>query len=220
MTPRLQCVSNWDLNTGNMFITEQLDYNREEEASAAAIMVPQLNPEQRDSYDRVLSTVLSGSGDSFFLNGPGGTGKTFVYRTLCHTLRGMGSIVICVASSGIATLLLPGGRTSHSMLRIPIEGLSPESFCSIDKEDDHAELFRSASLIIWDEVPMQHRFGPEAVSCTLMDIRDDCRPFGGLSVVFGGDFRQILPVVRRGSPKRIINASLSRSPLWKIIQVL
>jgi len=215
-----QPIFDWDLRTGNALIAEQLDYNREEESNIAANMVPQLNPEQKYSYDTVLSAVLSHSGGTFFLSGPGGTGKTFVYRALCHTLRGMGYIVICVASSGIAALLLPGGRTSHSMLKIPIEGLGPESFCSIDKEDSRADLLRSASLIIWDEVPMQHRFGPEAVSRTLMDIRDDARPFGGLTVIFGGDFRQILPVVRRGSPERIINASICRSSLWRNMQVL
>ena len=117
-----QPALDWDLHTGNTLITEQLDYNREEESNMAATMVPQLNLEQHHSYDAVLSAVLSGSGQTFFLSGAGGTGKTFVYRTLCHTLRGMGRIVICVASSGIAALLLPGGCTSHSMLKIPIEG--------------------------------------------------------------------------------------------------
>ena len=218
--PMPESTLDWDLHVGNSLITEQLDYNREHESSMAATMVPQLNPEQRSAYDAILAAVISGSGGPFFLSGAGGTGKTFVYRVLCHTLRGMGRIVICVASSGIAALLLPGGRTSHSMLRIPIEGLGPHSFCSIDKEDSRAELLRSASLIIWDEVPMQHRFGPETVSRTLVDIRDDPRPFGGLAVVFGGDFRQILPVVRRGRPEHIIGASLCRSSLWKKTQVL
>jgi hypothetical protein len=161
-------VFNWDLHLGNTFITEQLNYNREEESSMAAVMIPQLNREQRAAYDEVLSTVLSGSGRTFLLSGPGGTGKTYVYHT-----------IICMASSEIVSLLLPGGRTLHPMLKIPIEGLGPESFFSINKEEDRAELFRSASLIIWDEVPMQHRFGPKAFSRTLMDIRDDPRPFGG-----------------------------------------
>ena len=78
----------------------------------------------------------------------------------------------------------------------------------------------STPVIVWDEVPMQHRFGPEAISRTLADIRDDTRPFGGLTVVFGGDFRQILPVVRRGRPEHIIGASLCRSSLWKGTQIL
>uniref|UniRef100_A0A453CIS2 ATP-dependent DNA helicase n=1 Tax=Aegilops tauschii subsp. strangulata TaxID=200361 RepID=A0A453CIS2_AEGTS len=47
----------------------------------------------------------------------------------------------------------------------------------------------------------------------IMGIRD--RPFGGKTVVFGGDFRQVLPVVRRGSRGQIIDASLRSSHLWK-----
>ena len=53
-----QLVFNWDLHTGNTLITEQLNYNREEESSVAATMVPQLNPEQKSSYDAILSAVL------------------------------------------------------------------------------------------------------------------------------------------------------------------
>lgn len=60
----------------------------------------------------------------FFLDGHGGTGKTFVYITLCHALRGEGSIVLCVASTGVASLLLPGGRTAHSTFKIPIDNLN------------------------------------------------------------------------------------------------
>ena len=45
---------------------------------------------------------------------------------------------------------------------------------------------------------MQHRNAPEALDRTLRDIRDDDRPFGGITVVFGGDFQQILPVVPKG----------------------
>ena len=216
----LQPALDWNLHTGNALITEQLNYNCEEESNMAVTMVPQLNPKQQSSYNAVLSAVLSNSGKTFFLNRPGGTGKTFVYRALCHTLRGMGCIVLCVASSGIAALLLSGRQTSHSMLKIPIEGLGPESYCSIDKEDTHTKLLRAASLIIWNEVPMQHRFRPEAVSRTLMDIRNDPCPFGGLTVVFSGDFRQILPVVRRGSPERIIGASVCQSSIWQKVQVL
>lgn len=84
----------------------------------------------------------------------------------------------------------------------------------------HAELFRKTKLIIWDEVPMQHRYYVEAVDCTLQDIRDDRRPFGGITVVLGGDFRQILPVIPKGVREQIVGASLRRSSLWKDICVL
>ena len=55
---------------------------------------------------------------------------------------------------------------------------------------------RQVTLLIWDEVPMQHRFCFEAVDRMLQDIWNNDRFFGGLPVIMGGDFAQILPVVR------------------------
>ena len=48
------------------------------------------------------------------------TGKTFVYSLLLDTIRSRGDIAIAVASSGLAALLMPGGRTAHSRFGIPI----------------------------------------------------------------------------------------------------
>ena len=45
-------------------------------------------------------------------------------------------------------------------------------------------------------------------------------PFGNKIVVFGGDYRQILSVVKKGTTNDIINASFNRSVLWESIQVL
>ena len=129
---------------------------------------------------------------------PGGTGKTFVYNTLYCALCGQGKIAICVASSGIAALILIGGRTSHFRLKIPIE-IHEKSTCSIKKNSFEAELMRRADLLIYDEVTMQHRHCQEAVDCTLRDIRGNDNLFGVITVVFGGDFQQILPVIFKGS---------------------
>ena len=107
--------------------------------------------------------------------------------------------MICVASSGIASPLLLGGRTSHSTFKIPTE-IHEGSTCSIGKHSDLAELIKAADLVIWDEASMQHRHIHEAVDRSLRDIRHcEDKPFGGLTVVFGGDFKQILPVIVKGS---------------------
>lgn len=81
-------------------------------------------------------------------------------------------------------------------------------------------LLRATHLIIWDEITMQHRHAAEAVDRTLRDIRNTNKPFGGIPVVFGGDFQQILPVVPRGQREDIVGASLSRSSLWLHTRVL
>jgi hypothetical protein len=106
------------------------------------------------------------------------------------------------------------------MLKIPVEGINAQSFCSIQKNSQRADLLRRVTLIIWDEVGMQDRFAIEAVERTLRDIRNDPRPFGGVTLVFGGDFQQILPVVVRGSREDVVGASIQRSLLWEHIEVL
>jgi hypothetical protein len=74
-----------------------------------------------------------------------------------------------------------------------------------------AELIQQTSLLIYDEITMQHRHCQEAFDHTCRDICDSDMPFGGLTVVFGGDFQQILPVIVKGSRPEIVNASIRSS---------
>ena len=210
----------WEGMVENSLIGEQLSYNRDHERNLAEERLVRLNPEQLDAYQQIISSVDTQTGQTFFLNGPGGTGKTFVYNTVCNMVRSHGWIALCVASSGIASLLLCGGRTAHSMFKIPLS-LSPESTCPIPKEGRLAELIWNTRLIIWDEITMQHRYAAEAVDRTCRDILNvPDRPFGGITVVFGGNFQQILPVVPRGSREDVVSATILRSELWKHVRVL
>ncbi|XP_026459021.1 uncharacterized protein LOC113359642 [Papaver somniferum] len=63
-----------------------------------------------------------------------------------------------------------------------------------------ADLLCRADLIIWDEAPMMHRNGLEAFQRTLADIMMEKNGgnewFGRKTLVLGGDFRQILPIMR------------------------
>ena len=69
------------------------------------------------------------------------------------------------------------------------------------KKTHLAQLIQQTSLVIWDEAPVNHRHCFEALDRTLRDILSSNDPslakkqFGGLTVVFGGDFRQTLPVL-------------------------
>jgi len=67
---------------------------------------------------------------------------------------------------------------------------------------------------------MQHHHIHEAVDRTLQDIRHSDKPFGGLYIVFGGDFKQILPVIVKGSCAQIFGACIQRSHLWGSVQLL
>ncbi|XP_042041441.1 uncharacterized protein LOC121786909 [Salvia splendens] len=145
--------------------------------------------------------------------------------TLSAGIRSKGDIVLNVASSGIASLLLPGGRTAHSRFKIPVN-VNEDSMCNIKPVSALAELILRAKLIIWDEAPMIHKHCIEAVDRSFRDIMLGCnefsmdQPFGGKTVVFGGDFRQILPVIPNGTRQDVVNATINSSYLWRSCIVL
>jgi len=127
------------------------------------------NDDQRNAYETILNVVTNKGGKLFFVYGSGGTGKTFVWTTLLSRLRGQGKIVLAVASSRIASLLLMGSRTAHSRFKIPID-LHDESTCNITQQMKVAEFVHKVDLIIWDEAPMMHRRAFEVVDRTLRDL--------------------------------------------------
>ena len=130
------------------------------------------------------------------------------------------TILNIIIKPGIASLLLPGGRTAHSRFVIPLE-LMDNSTCGIKQNTHLAELIKEAKLIIWDEAPMTQRYAFEALDKTLRDILGFENPenreriFGGMTVLLGGDFRQILPVIPKAKRREVIQASINRSDLWK-----
>lgn len=217
-------VRNLDCDFQDKLIFDELNYDRDELERTHYSLLGSLTPEQRSVYDNIMSVVMSNSGGFFFLYGFGGTGKTYVWNTLSTAVRSKGMIVLNVASSGIASLLLPGGKTAHSTFCIPLV-TNEDSTCNIKQGSVKARLILQTKLIIWDEAPMLNKFCFEAVDRTMRDvmrIEDEenlHRPFGGKVVVFGGDFRQILPVIRKGSRHDIVSAATNSSPLWKNCKV-
>ncbi len=177
----------------NRLVEEELDYDQHSLTTDVNNVEDRLNDDQRSAYKTILNVVTNKEGKLFFMYGSGGTGKTFVWTTLLSRLRRQGKIMLVVASSGIASLLLLGGRTAHSRFKIPID-LHDESICNITQQMKVFELVHKVNLIIWDEASMMHRQAFEAVDRTLRDLMqlDDAQAtdkiFGGKTVVLGGDF--------------------------------
>jgi ATP-dependent DNA helicase PIF1 len=88
------------------------------------------------------------------------------------------------------------------------------------------QLVQVASLVIWDEALMTHRFAFEALDRSFRDIlatsspaaRD--LPFGRKVIVLGGDFRQTLPVIEGDSRLEIVHAAIINSTLWSHVHIL
>ncbi|KAB2620482.1 hypothetical protein D8674_043012 [Pyrus ussuriensis x Pyrus communis] len=169
--------------------------------------IERLNDDQKSAFNIIMGAVQRSDNATFFVDGPGGTGKTYLYRALLASLRRLGHIVLATASSGIAATILPGGRTAHSKFKIPLS-LDASSMCSIGKQSDLAKLIQKAKAIIWDEATMTHRHAFEALDRTFRDLTDIDLPFGGKIMIFGGDFRQVLPVIRKGTKSELIQASV------------
>ena len=122
-------------------------------------------------------------------------------------------ITSATATSGVAAAIMPEGRTAHSRFDIPLNP-TEKSICKTSKQSAKADLIRNARLIIWDEAPMAKKFAIESVDRTLQDIMSNKEPFGGKEVVFGGDFRQVLPVIPLATRQQTVNQSLVKSSLW------
>nr|VDD22599.1 unnamed protein product [Brassica oleracea] len=204
---------------GNSLWNQEMDYDVAEETLRHDSQYNLLNAEQRAIYESVLDSVDKKDGKLFFVHGAGGTGKTFLYQTIISRLRSRKQIILLVASSGIAALLLPNRRTAHSRFNIPLK-LDEDKLCNIKPGTMLAELIEKTDLIIWDEAPLTHKHAFEALDKTLKDIMSMKNPhakdqtFGGKTVLLGGDFRQILPVFPQGSRADIVLALRSHSYLW------
>uniref|UniRef100_A0A0R0IBC5 ATP-dependent DNA helicase n=1 Tax=Glycine max TaxID=3847 RepID=A0A0R0IBC5_SOYBN len=187
--------ANFPAYLDNSLILAELNYNNEELRSEFEHLFSHMTA---SIYNQIVEAVNKDEGGMFFLYGYG-------------------------ASSGIASLLLPGGRTAHSKFKIPVL-VFEDSTCNIHQGTQSAELLNQTSLIIWDEAPMAHKFCFEALDHSLRDIikhnSKDNKIFGGKVMVFGGDFRQILPVIPRGSRSDIVNATINSSYLWDHCQIL
>ncbi|KAH1137129.1 hypothetical protein GYH30_027208 [Glycine max] len=134
----------------------------------------------------------------YFLYDYGGTGKTFMWKTLTSTLRSQRQIVLVPTFDN--------------------------SICNIHQGSELAELLKVTKLIIWDEAPMAHKFCFEALDKSLRDImglgNESSTIFGGKVIAFGRDFHQILPVIPRGSRSYIIHSTINASYIWDHYEML
>jgi hypothetical protein len=200
----------------NRDLAVQLAYNQQEQHDIAINRVQLLNADQRLIYDSVMARTNGDYSQSnmVFVDAPGGTGKTFLFNTILASVRGQGKVAIAVASSAIAAQLLEGGCTAHKRFRIPLKP-TKDSFCKFSRRNNNGQTLLEASIVIWDEAPMQSKWVIEAVDRTMRKLFQNDIPFGGVVFIFGGDFRQVLPVLQRGSRSSIISLMIKQSFLWE-----
>ena len=129
-------------------------------------------------------------------------------------IRGRGQIALPFATTGIAATLINGGRTVHSGFKLPVP-LLDTSVSSMRLKSPEADVLRQTSIIIIDEITMLPKHGLRCIDKLLKEIMSSQQPFGGKVIVIGGDFRQTLPVVPRGTRTDVIESCIKSSTLWQ-----
>jgi ATP-dependent exoDNAse (exonuclease V) alpha subunit len=144
---------------------------------------------------------LLNQGHSIFLTGGGGTGKTHTIREWMKTTN---RNVVLTATTGAAALLL-GGSTIHRFAGIGIKA-RPEMAGGIVKSR-RSKIYQSkwarltwqtvldTETLVIDEVSMMRCDQLALIDQVLRGIRENDAPFGGIQMVFTGDFFQLPPVV-------------------------
>ena len=177
----------------------------------------QLNDEQRATATLVMNAVATPRGEAarvMMLQASGGCGKSFVCNYIASRVRSRGLPAVCVAASAQAASVLAGGRTAHGQLHIPID-CDETSYCDLSVKDK-LEL-EQAAVLIWDEASMVSDAVADCVDRSLQDIFKSDLPFGGMPVLFVGDFRQLLPVVQRSRGE---HHTIQKCGWWKDVRIL
>ncbi|XP_065663191.1 ATP-dependent DNA helicase pif1-like [Hydra vulgaris] len=153
----------------------------------------------------------------FFMDGSAGSEKTFTYNYLIAETTSRGFKSAIAAWTGIAATLFTNGCTLHGLfqLRIPI---LDNSTCNVTPNSIHGYFLRQVSLFLLDGTSIIPKHALNAINRLLKDICNNSIPFGGKIILFGGDFRQILPVVKREQPAEIVESCIECSLHWQWVQ--
>jgi hypothetical protein len=170
-----------------------------------------LTDEQREALHEVANAIDAECPDGkvFALLSSAGCGKTIFANCLAAYLIAQGRRVKCVAASALAAMLLPSGSTAHSAFGLPIP-CNEFTTCNLSYMD--RVHLKQVDLIIYDECSMVHVDVANTLDRTLRDVMNIQQPFGGKAVLWMGDFKQLLPVVRFGKGH---THTLQSSPWWK-----
>uniref|UniRef100_A0A8C4SGL7 ATP-dependent DNA helicase n=1 Tax=Erpetoichthys calabaricus TaxID=27687 RepID=A0A8C4SGL7_ERPCA len=146
-----------------------------------------------------------------FLDGPGGSGKTYLYETLIHFFSAKQQLIISSATTGIAANLLINGRTCHSLFKLPVP-ITETSVSTMKMDSHNANEIRLAKLLILDECTMASSHLLNTIDKLLQALMNNNIPFGGNVLLLGGDFRQCLAIVPHAMRSAIVQSSLKYIP--------
>lgn len=192
------------------FTVVKMDHDIINETPLASVEIDTscLSNEQKIAYDKFVK------GDNIFVTGPGGTGKTKLVQYIYEYSQSMEhNIAICAMTGCAAVLLGNKARTVHSWSGIKMaRGTKDKIVADVMKNKNTVREWKSAKCIVLDEVSMLSQKIFEILEELGRRTRKNTSVFGGLQVVFLGDFFQLPPIETENDPGT--DKFCFESPIW------
>lgn len=150
----------------------------------------ELSKEQQISFDKYIGK------QNIFITGPGGTGKSALIKKIYqHAIFNGKKIQICALTGCAAVLLNSKAKTLHSWAGIGLgNGTIEELIRKINLNKFTKASWRETDILVIDEVSMMSLKLFDLLNAIGKLIRNNPKPFGGIQLIFSGDFYQLPPV--------------------------
>ena len=170
-----------------------------------------LSDEQKIAYEKYKN------GENIFLTGPGGTGKTKLIQYFVHYSKYYEEKFQVCAMTGCAALLLQcNARTLHSWSGIKLaKGPKDKVVDSVLFNKNAFKNWKKVKILILDEVSMLSKKIFEIIEEIARHAKKNDLPFGGIQVIFSGDFCQLPPVGNYG--EKDTSQFCFESPVWNFV---
>lgn len=172
----------------------------------------------RSSLDVVQEYALQcyENRENIFLTGPGGTGKSSLIRFMVDiSNKRKDKVQVCAMTGCAAILLHCNATTLHSWSGMKMaKGKNCEIITNIKNNRKACSHWRKTNILILDEVSMLSLRTFELLNEIAMVVRNNKKPFGGLQLVFSGDFYQLPPI---GDTEEGSGQFCFESKLWNVV---
>ena len=149
------------------FVIDEISMNEEEIKMTSKLIFDTMYSKLNVSQGKIFEFIIGQKHKFYFIDGPGGTGKTFLYKTLIHYFIMQEKNITSMAWTGIAAILLPQGKATHQTFKCPLN-INDLETSILNTESDKKKL-REMDVIIWDEASRIPKKALEIVDQTLQD---------------------------------------------------